>query len=288
MKSYNGKFDSILTLGRQFAYFNDHELKNILNRHGIQNNVSIEPKLSHISQLSNQGFLDDEYVLKKIGFKNVESVDYSDFEKCTWTHDLNNPVPEQYHNKYDYIVDDGTMEHVFDQIQVLKNIHLMLKEGGRIIHINPSSNNFDHSFYMYSPTFFLDYYCANKYQINDTKLIFFDGTKSPQKVVKKVYSYRAGAMGLRRTFKCNKTVAIFFSGTKKTESVMGQIPQQSGYVSQWEDEYSHQTSQVGKRSKSLKSILRNNLFTKKIYQLLQAVYRYYLNNFGTLKYLGKY
>ena len=61
------------------------------------------------------------------------------------------------------IIDGGTMEHIFHIPNVLNNIYRMLRVGGRIIHISPSSNYVDHGFYSFSPTLFYDFYQTNKF-----------------------------------------------------------------------------------------------------------------------------
>ena len=112
-------------------------------------------------------YITDTALFLSLGFDNLDSVDYSDFEQCTITHDLNVDVPARLHNKYDLIVDVGTSEHIFNFPKVLENYNKMLKVGGRIIHGLPSSNHVDHGFYMFSPTLFRDYYSANNWEIKD-------------------------------------------------------------------------------------------------------------------------
>ena len=41
-------------------------------------------------------------------------MDASAFEGANFVHDLNNPIPEELHCKYDAVVDGGTLEHVFN------------------------------------------------------------------------------------------------------------------------------------------------------------------------------
>lgn len=100
-----------------------------------------------------------------LGFDEVASCDVSSYEKATLILDLNTPVPTELHGRFDMIFDGGTMEHIFSVSQVLANIHSMLKTGGRVIHIAPTSNMVNHGFYSFSPTFFSDYYTVNKYRL---------------------------------------------------------------------------------------------------------------------------
>jgi hypothetical protein len=91
----------------------------------------------------------DVALFPALGFDEVESMDYSNYEGCSIVHDLNKDVPTQYHDRYDLIYDGGTSEHIFDFPKVLENYNKMLKRGGRIMHVAPSSNHVDHGFDMF-------------------------------------------------------------------------------------------------------------------------------------------
>lgn len=91
----------------------------------------------------------------------MHTLDCSDFEEATVVRDLNVPVPAEMWNRFDLIVDGGTLEHVFDVRQSLTNIGRMLTPGGRIIHVSPTNNWVNHGFYQFSPRLFYDYYAAN-------------------------------------------------------------------------------------------------------------------------------
>ena len=143
---------TILQLGRQKLFFQKEEFNEWALFHNVDlvNDISIKDsdKENHIFT----GGMDDVDFFKAIGFDSVESCDYSDFQAADHVFDLNKPVPKHLYNKYDVILDSGTLEHVFHLPQVLKNIYDMLKVGGRVIHLLPSSNWIDHGFYSFSPT----------------------------------------------------------------------------------------------------------------------------------------
>ena len=66
--------------------------------------------------------------------------------------------------KYDLLVDGGTMEHCFNIKEVLSNSVRLLKLGGYVHLINPTSGCIDHGFYQFSPTLFLDFFSANGFE----------------------------------------------------------------------------------------------------------------------------
>lgn len=95
-----------------------------------------------------------EKLFRMIGADTVDTIDYSPYENCTIVHDLNNPVDQSLHNKYDYILDAGTMEHIFDVKTVMANYKNMLKEDGVIAILTCCNNFVGHGFYQFSPEFF--------------------------------------------------------------------------------------------------------------------------------------
>lgn len=86
-----------------------------------------------------------------LGADVVDSMDYSAFEGASIVHDLNNPVPEYLVDRFDFIFDGGTTEHIFDVKTVMDNIKKMLKVGGVFAGISPSNNCLGHGFYQFSP-----------------------------------------------------------------------------------------------------------------------------------------
>lgn len=92
-----------------------------------------------------------ERFFEEIGLPDIDSMDNSDYENCTIVHDLNKPVPKKLHNKYDFILDGGTIEHVFDVPTAFENVHRMLKKGGVFLSYNGGNGWFGHGFYQFSP-----------------------------------------------------------------------------------------------------------------------------------------
>src|SRR5271157_5492751 len=147
-----------------FTYENLQRMAKIARTHLIPD---IPVTLSHRPELAVKEYISRETLFGSIGFKQVSALDYSDFENAEYIFDLNSPdLPEGLWEQFDVIINHGTMEHVFHIPNCLANIYKMLKIGGRVIHSSPSSNFIDHGFYMFSPTFFQDYYEANKWTIH--------------------------------------------------------------------------------------------------------------------------
>jgi SAM-dependent methyltransferase len=152
-------------------------------------------------------------------------------------------VPKDYWGKFDVIYDGGTAEHVFHFPQVLKNIHLMLKENGVIIHVSPSHNHVDHGFYMFSPQVYYEYYHTNRYAIKTSQVFEYSPRYNDPWTV---YHYQPGALDrLAYGGFGSKMLAIHLVAQKTADSTSCVIPQQGGYVTAWKAE--HKTSSSPKR-----------------------------------------
>lgn len=92
-----------------------------------------------------------ETFFERLGYPPVESMDASPYEGCAYTHDLNDPLPRHLKDRFDVIIDGGTIEHVFNTPQSLDNVFHMLKEDGIFISINGMTGWAGHGFYQFSP-----------------------------------------------------------------------------------------------------------------------------------------
>ena len=102
-------------------------------------------------------------ILKGIGFGDQDVLDVSDYEKPDMVADLNFPLPDNF-GKYDLVVDNGTIEHVFNIGQAMMNCASLCAVGGVIFHYNPA-NWFNHGFYNLSPAAYFDFYQANGFEV---------------------------------------------------------------------------------------------------------------------------
>ena len=86
--------------------------------------------------------------------------------------DLNLPtIPRE---TYDIVLDVGTLEHVFNIAQAIKTMAGMVRVGGYIIHENPF-NCANHGFYNLNPTFFVDFYSENGFEVLSCQLATREG-----------------------------------------------------------------------------------------------------------------
>ena len=223
---------SICQLGRQDISLSVKKTQEIA--HLFSSNSDI---LDHYIFKNGGGeFITDNLLFKSIGFEHVDSLDASGYEGATVIYDLNLPVPSYLYEKYDVIFNGGTLEHIFNVPQCLQNIHAMLKPGGLIIHMSPTSNYVDHGFYMFSPTFFFDYYSANNYEIIRSQIIEYDVDMPWKKWI--IYDYSPGDIGYLSVggWGGSKPLQTWFVVKKNLESSANVVPQQGAYVKTWAGE----------------------------------------------------
>lgn len=238
----------ICQLGKQTTYVTDEEFCNLGKTFGFTIDQST---FTHQDKALKKGMISDVDLFTGLGFDEVRSIDYSDFEDADYVLDLNNPVPESLHNKFDAIYDGGTLEHVFNFPQSLKNIHNMLKPGGIIMHASPSHNHVDHGFYMFSPTIYYDYYTANSYNV--VRANIFEYEAAHDKCTWLVYKYVPGMLDpISHGGWGKKLLGIWFVAQKTTHATCDVIPQQSFYKRAWE------------RAKGVEQVTETEIVQKKV------------------------
>lgn len=78
--------------------------------------------------------------------------------------DLNDPLPADLHQRFDLLIDTGTLEHCFNVGQAFKNTCEAMRLGGVIVHGAPL-NRFNHGFWSFNPTLYYDFLGDNGFHI---------------------------------------------------------------------------------------------------------------------------
>ncbi|WP_022660230.1 nucleoside-diphosphate sugar epimerase/dehydratase [Paucidesulfovibrio longus] len=112
-------------------------------------------------------------LFRGLGFRFVESLDIAATPPPTFLHNMNEPLPKTFWDRYDFIYDGGTLEHIFNTPQALENTVRSLRGDGVVLHRLPMNNSVNHGFYQFSPGLFFDYYLANGFE--DCNLFLAEG-----------------------------------------------------------------------------------------------------------------
>lgn len=220
-ESLRRKFSGrVATLGVQNVYMSTEDLVKQFARFSTEPPQKIDQSL---------GEIDDKKLFELLGFDSIDRIDYSDFEGAEHIVDLNKDgLPKNLLGQFDLVLDSGTLEHVFHIPNVLKNIISLAKVGGRIIFLSPSSNHMDHGFYMFSPTFFVDYFSANKFDIETCYVVRYSPNLND---LWDVYEYdTARWRDLHIGGLDDSPYAIFFVATRRADSASDVVPQQGYYA----------------------------------------------------------
>ncbi|WP_171092160.1 class I SAM-dependent methyltransferase [Ruegeria sp. HKCCD6109] len=102
-----------------------------------------------------------ETFFRKLGFGEVETMDFSDHEGATILQDLNRPIPKELAGQFDFIFDGGTIEHVFNVPVALENVFHMLKPGGHFISVNGLNGWAGHGMYQFNPELVYSFWRRN-------------------------------------------------------------------------------------------------------------------------------
>jgi hypothetical protein len=132
---------SVMSLARQQIHIHPQIMHYIFQKHGI--NAPLHECGEYF-----------EAFFKNMGYAVTDSIDNSAYENATIIHNLNLPLMFQ-GNQYNYVLDGGTIEHIFNCPQVCENIINMMEVGGIYCSVTVNNNFSGHGIYQFSPEFFL-------------------------------------------------------------------------------------------------------------------------------------
>jgi SAM-dependent methyltransferase len=135
-------FSELATLGRQAFFPEPNSLQSIFDRLSLG--------------LDAQAFLREsdgyaEKFFRILGAGQVTSFDKSDYQVASSLHDMNAPIDASLKNRFSVVLDAGTIEHVFNFPQAIRNCMDMVKVGGHFIQVTVANNFIGHGFYQFSP-----------------------------------------------------------------------------------------------------------------------------------------
>jgi SAM-dependent methyltransferase len=220
-----------LTISQQAVYADEKQVRSILlkNNIKIKKIVSSFDKKNKIPDWFNTKYdnnINAQYLFSLFGSKKVFSSDSSKYENSDLVIDLNNRVNNKLINKFDNIVDIGTLEHVFDTSSALENYIRMLKKGGYLLIAVPCSNMIDHGFYTFSPTLFYDYFTSNNFKVLSSYLR--ESSPFIYEYKSKIYSYNK--LGLEIPFISDRAVEFIILAKKMKNIKKVKKPIQSVYL----------------------------------------------------------
>jgi|WetSurMetagenome_2_1015567.scaffolds.fasta_scaffold01106_7 hypothetical protein len=220
-KNHGVTFDKMATIGRSTLFVSPDEINDLITTYGASLSGAIMPGQTGHS------FADDFFRI--LGANDISSIDISGYEGANILHDMNQPIPGYLTNSFDVVYDGGSLEHVFNLPQGLKNCMEMVKVGGHLIIETIANNVMGHGFYQFSPELF--YRClspANGFQVE--RMIIYE-----MRPDKKLYNVIDPNDLKCRVELCNRFPTFLYVQSRRValQECFAQPPQQSDYEICW-------------------------------------------------------
>lgn len=91
---------------------------------------------------------------------------------------FNNPLPDQYKNQFDFLIDSSCLEHCFNITQAFQNMCDFVKVGGIVTTIAPVYD-FNHGYFNVNPIFHEDGFKTNGFEILSQNIVNNSGDIYP-------------------------------------------------------------------------------------------------------------
>lgn len=178
----------------------------------------------------------DDFLRDFLGAKSITVLDASPYEGADTLHDMNYPVPTEWHEQYDVVIDGGTLEHIFNIPMAFTNVANMLKIGGTVFVSTPANNMMGHGFYQFSPELMFRVFSTDN-GFEFPNVFLYEAGYPSVELTKKDTVYRVAdpdvvqqRVGLLNT----KPVIMMVEATKSHHAeIFASPPHQSDYVALW-------------------------------------------------------
>ncbi|MFH1062545.1 MAG: hypothetical protein V1747_06630 [Candidatus Omnitrophota bacterium] len=168
----------LLTLGNQDIYATEQQVTGWMKEYNCKQCVPSSIEYSTSASTAKINTEARKYIHAKTFFEMLGipadqyyDVDKFDFDKPKILFDMQDEVEQKFRDKFNFILDSGTLEHIFDIKGVLSNIVKMTNLNGYVLHLIPTHNFVNHGFYQCCPTLFYDFYMANGFKIVESYMV---------------------------------------------------------------------------------------------------------------------
>jgi hypothetical protein len=246
MKKRGVAMDSLLTFGRQHFAVSPID---ILDMPDLQDVITANPQLILESGTYAEPFF------KAIGVGTIDSMDASAYESCSLVHDLNDPIPAEWHARYDVVFDGGTIEHVFHFPNAIANAMNLVKVGGVFVTATPSNNYNGHGFYQFSPELFFRLFNG----VGGFKVLMLALAETSGR--KRIFSVQDPAeLGRRVTFPGDGPLLLVMIAQRcHPEPALSFVPCQSDYSAAWKQNQATHQRESNPATDALKRSIRQVL-----------------------------
>lgn len=202
-------------------------------------------------------------VLRDFGATELVSIDASRYEGASRVHDMNEELPDDLVDRFSFVLDAGTLEHIFDFPTAIRNCMRMVQEGGHLMIVTPTNNEAGHGLYQFSPELFYRV-LTPAYGFQVEQMLIRD--KGPRRT----HWYEVSdpdVVGSRAQYRSRSVTYLYIRARRiGPVPVFSPPPQQSDYAAHWQQRGqppAERTSvasvvrRVGRRAPWLKRIYRS-------------------------------
>jgi SAM-dependent methyltransferase len=240
-------FDRLLTVGHQSLFLHRREVAFFRREYQKAFGRSVTP----LDEYRRMDFA-DIFLRDFLGASSISVLDASPYEGADTIHDMNTPIPEAWHDRYDVVIDSGSLEHIFNVPVALANLADMLKVGGTIFITTPANNQMGHGFYQFSPELMFRVFSEpNGFDLR--QILLFEGRYPRPELTKNHTLYEVVDPEQVRTrvqLVSKGPVTMMIEATKVRDTHMfATAPIQSDYAAMWEAQGGEGTMSSLKRLK---------------------------------------
>lgn len=182
------------------------------------------------------GAFSDELMTEFLEVESLTILDISDYESAELIHDLNQPVAPELHERFDAVIEAGSLEHIFNFPIAVGNLMRMLRVGGFMYLTVPANNLCGHGFYQFSPELMFRIFTAdNGFELKRVTLAEARFPRTELAPARHIYEVADPAsIGSRVELLSRRPVMLMVQARKISSAEPFQpAPQQSDYVATW-------------------------------------------------------
>ncbi|TWU08033.1 class I SAM-dependent methyltransferase [Stieleria varia] len=244
-------FQSVATIGRQQIYLRPDDVRELATEYPQSPLAAggVDPPW---------GEFNEPFLKESLGCSSIESIDYSDFEQATLLHDMNQPIGPDLDQRFDAVIDGGTLEHLFNVPVALANYMRMVRVGGCVVLSTNANNHCGHGFYQFSPELLYRVFnAANGFQI--LKMLVVEHPYPGAELSSSQIAYEVidpDAIKQRVGLVSHHPILVMALAKRVADvPIFQSMPQQSDYQTRWDEstdspENSGTTTQIPERPKT--------------------------------------
>jgi hypothetical protein len=178
----------------------------------------------------------DRFFTECLGVSHMSTLDYSSYEGADLLHDLNQPVPADLKNRFDVVVEGGSLEHIFNFPVAIANLMQMTRVGGTFFASTVSNNLCGHGFYQFSPELiFRVFTVENGFELG--KVLALEARYPGIELAPISEAFEVAdpaSIGGRVGLMTESPILLLFKARKVAEAaIFSRIPMQSDYAAAW-------------------------------------------------------